>query len=85
MYQDDNTIAFLARYPTLLGYCLVAPRRHIESWVHDLGTPDFLRLQAVVHRVARAVAASVPTERMYALSLGSGLDLPGRRMVFACH
>ena len=39
--------------------------------MHDLDTPAFLHLQAVVHRVARAVAATVPTERMYALSLGS--------------
>ena len=28
-------------------------------------------MQRVVHRVARAVAATVPTERMYLLSLGS--------------
>src|ERR1022692_863587 len=71
VYEDDDTIAFLARPATLLGYCLVAPRRHIESWVHDLDEPEFLRLQAVAHRVARAIAATVPTERMYALSLGS--------------
>ena len=71
VYEDDDTIAFLARPATLLGYCLVAPKRHVESWVHDLDEPEFLRLQAVAHRVARAIAATVPTERMYALSLGS--------------
>ncbi len=69
-----DTVAFLSRYSrysTLLGYCLVAPKRHIESWVHDMGEAEFLALQRVVHRVARAVAATVPTERMYSLSLGS--------------
>jgi diadenosine tetraphosphate (Ap4A) HIT family hydrolase len=71
VYEDDDIIAFLARPATLRGYCLVAPKRHIESWVHDLDTPAFLELQAVVHRVARAIATTVPTERMYALSLGS--------------
>jgi histidine triad (HIT) family protein/ATP adenylyltransferase len=71
VYEDDDTIAFLNRHPTLLGYCLVAPKRHAESWVHDLGDAEFLALQHVVHRVARAVAAVVPTERMYCLSLGS--------------
>lgn len=39
--------------------------------MHELEEHDHLALQAVVHRVARAVAAAVPTERMYALSLGS--------------
>jgi diadenosine tetraphosphate (Ap4A) HIT family hydrolase len=57
--------------PTLLGYCIVAPRRHAEDWVHDLDDPEFLALQHVVRRVAGAVAAVVPTERMYSLSLGS--------------
>jgi len=33
--------------------------------------PEFLRFQAVVYRVARAIAAVLPTERMYSLSLGS--------------
>jgi diadenosine tetraphosphate (Ap4A) HIT family hydrolase len=71
VYEDAGTIVFLNRFPTLLGYCLVAPRRHAEDWVHDLDDSEFLALQHVVRRVARAVAAVVPTERMYSLSLGS--------------
>lgn len=71
VYEDADVIAFLNRYPTLLGYCLVAPRRHVESWVHDLSEAEFLGFQRVTYKVARAVAAAVPTERMYSLSLGS--------------
>jgi diadenosine tetraphosphate (Ap4A) HIT family hydrolase len=71
VYEDADTIAFLTRRPTLLGHCLVAPKRHVESWVHDLDEPEHLALQRIVHRIATAVAAVVPTERMYCLSLGS--------------
>jgi histidine triad (HIT) family protein/ATP adenylyltransferase len=71
VYQDASTIAFLPRWPILLGHCLVAPKRHVEDWVHDLDEQEFLALQQVVRKVARALAASVPTERMYSLSLGS--------------
>ena len=71
LYEDADTIAFLVRYPTLFGHCLVAPKRHVESWVTDIAEEQFLDFQRIVHRVARAVAASVPTERMYCLSLGS--------------
>jgi diadenosine tetraphosphate (Ap4A) HIT family hydrolase len=71
VYEDGDTIAFLNRHPTLLGYCLVAPKRHVESWVDDLDDEQFLALQHVMHRVAMAVAAVVPVERMYSLSLGS--------------
>lgn len=47
------------------------PGRHAESWVHDLDEIEFVALQGVVHRVARAVAATVVTERMHCLSLSS--------------
>ena len=36
-----------------------------------MGEEEYLALQRVVHRVAGAVAAVVPVERMYCLSLGS--------------
>jgi diadenosine tetraphosphate (Ap4A) HIT family hydrolase len=71
LYEDADVVAFLARDPTLLGYSLVCPKRHVEDWVHELTEAEFLRLQRVVRRVALAVAATVATERTYALSLGS--------------
>lgn len=71
VYEDERTIGFLNRYPTLRGYCLVAPKRHAESWIHDLTEAEFLALLTAVRKVAVAVAAVVPTERMYSLSLGS--------------
>jgi diadenosine tetraphosphate (Ap4A) HIT family hydrolase len=71
VYEDADTIVFLNRYPTLIGYCLVSPRKHVEDWALDLSEAEFLALQSVVHRVARAVAATVPAERIYTPSLGS--------------
>jgi diadenosine tetraphosphate (Ap4A) HIT family hydrolase len=71
VYEDADTIAFLARPVTLLGYCIVAPKRHVEDWVLEMAEEEFLRLQRVVRRVAGAVARVVPVERMYSLSLGS--------------
>jgi histidine triad (HIT) family protein len=71
VYDDGEQVAFLNRYPTLYGYVLVAPRKHVEHVVRDLDLDAYLRLQAVVHRVARAVESVVPSERTYLLSLGS--------------
>jgi HIT domain len=61
VYEDPDIVAFLGLYPTLLGHCIVAPKQHVEDWVHDLSEDQFSRLQVVVQRVARAVAATVPT------------------------
>jgi diadenosine tetraphosphate (Ap4A) HIT family hydrolase len=71
VYDDGEQVALLNRYPTLYGYVLVAPRAHLEHVVGDLDLDAYLRLQAVVHRVARAVESVVPSERTYLLSLGS--------------
>jgi diadenosine tetraphosphate (Ap4A) HIT family hydrolase len=69
-YEDEDTVAFLARYPTLLGHALVAPKRHAEMLVEDLNLKEYVRLQRVVYRVAKAISAVLPTERVYVLSLG---------------
>jgi diadenosine tetraphosphate (Ap4A) HIT family hydrolase len=70
-YEDEVAIAFLSRYPTLYGYCLVAPREHREQVTADFTELQYLALQKVVWRVGRALTRVVPTERLYVLSLGS--------------
>ncbi|MFD9066505.1 HIT family protein [Kitasatospora purpeofusca] len=69
--DDGIHVAFLDRYPTLHGKVLVAPRTHVEDTIGDFTEDQYLTLQRVVHRVATALAATVPTERVYVLSLGS--------------
>lgn len=71
VYRDDTAIAFMNRFPTLLGYVLVAPIEHRENVVGDFDVTAYLRLQSVVYRVGRAIEAVLPTERLYVLSLGS--------------
>ncbi|WP_285664944.1 HIT family protein [Actinorhabdospora filicis] len=71
VYEDDDHIAFLGAYPTLLGHTLVCPKEHLTRVVADFTPAAYLAMQAVVHRVARAVETVVGAERMYVLSLGS--------------
>jgi len=71
VFQDDDSVAFLNKYPQLYGYVLVAPCRHIEQVSGDFTEAEYLALQRIVYRVAEAVRRTVPTERVYILSLGS--------------
>ncbi|MFK0103179.1 HIT family protein [Streptomyces sp. NPDC091040] len=57
VYEDDQHIAFLDRYPTVPGKVLVAPKAHIEHAVRDLEEPAYLALMSVVRKVALAVEA----------------------------
>lgn len=78
LWMDDHAVAFLARFTTLLGHTLVAPRAHRERVTADFGIDEYLALQRLVHRVGEAVRREVPTERLYLMSLGS---LSGNRHV----
>lgn len=71
VYRDEFSIAFFNRFPTLLGYTLVAPIAHRVGVVEDFREDEYLDLQRVIRRVGLAVSAVVPTERLYVLSLGS--------------
>jgi histidine triad (HIT) family protein len=71
VYEDETHIAFLDAYPTLRGRVLVAPKAHVAHVVRDLDQGAYLRLMALVRRVALAVESVVPSERTYLLSLGS--------------
>jgi len=71
VFRDDTCIAFLAKWPTLVGYTLVAPIEHRTDVVASFTADEYVALQRRVHRVGRAVSEAVPTERLYLLSLGS--------------
>jgi diadenosine tetraphosphate (Ap4A) HIT family hydrolase len=71
IYQNEEFIAFLNKYPSLYGYALVAPIQHKEQVTGDFTLEDYLSLQRAVYRVAEAVRHTVETERVYILSLGS--------------
>jgi diadenosine tetraphosphate (Ap4A) HIT family hydrolase len=71
VFRDELCIAFLAKYPTLLGYTLVAPIEHRTDVVGGFTEAEYVELQRRVHRLGTAISASVPTERLYVLSLGS--------------
>lgn len=48
VFDDGEHIGFLNKYPTVYGYVLVSPKRHVEHNVRDLSLDEYLRLHAVV-------------------------------------
>jgi len=70
VYEDDRVIAFLNQLPTQEGYTIVSPKKHYERY-EEMDEGDWLYLQKVVQKIAKAVAASTSAIRMYLASLGS--------------
>jgi diadenosine tetraphosphate (Ap4A) HIT family hydrolase len=71
LYEDEDHIGYLNRYPTMPGYALVAPKAHIEHVLRGFTEDGYLRMMAVVRRVGLAVESVIGPERTYVLSLGS--------------
>lgn len=71
VHRDDHQIAFLPNFHVQRGYVLVAPIEHRDGVVEDFALDEYLALQTVVRAVGRALSQTVPTERVYVLSLGS--------------
>jgi hypothetical protein len=70
IYEDADVLVFRNLYPTLRGYTMVCPRRHVGRVIGDFAVWEYLRLQCWVFRVGGAIDHVVPTERLYLLSLG---------------
>ncbi|MFZ5728667.1 MAG: HIT family protein [Pseudomonadota bacterium] len=71
VFEDDFAVAFLNKFPPLLGYVLVCPKLHVEQVTGDLSLADYLRLQTVIYAISEAIRAVLNVERVYILSLGS--------------
>src|SRR5262245_45873673 len=71
VYEDEQVIAFLNQFPSHEGYTIVCPKRHVERCESDLSEDEWLHLQKIVQRVARAVSQITNAMRMYVASLGS--------------
>jgi len=71
IFENDRAVAFLDKYPTLVGYTLVAPKEHREHFTGDFSRAEYLELQELIYRVAEAVRRAMSAERIYLLSLGS--------------
>ncbi len=71
IYEDTDIIAFLSQLPSQEGYTLVCPKKHVERYEKDLSEKEWLHLQKIVQRVAKAVSEATNAMRMYIAVLGT--------------
>lgn len=71
IYEDDDAMVFLALGQHMYGWTLVCPKAHREEAVGDFTEDEYLKLQRLIYAVGKAVTKTVPTDRLYILTLGS--------------
>ncbi len=58
IYEDEDFIGILDKFPISIGHSLVIPKKHIER-VHDLSLRDFCALYARVYALNRIITSKV--------------------------
>lgn len=56
IYEDDDFIAILDKYPISIGHTLVLPKKHFER-VRDLSQKEFCAMYARVHALNTVIAS----------------------------
>ena len=71
IYEDEDKIAFLDKYPRQYGYTLVAPKDHLEHVTGDFEVEGYLGLQRLIYHLSEAIREEVCAERIYIFTFGS--------------
>lgn len=71
VYENEEFVAFLGKYPTLYGQTFVAPKEHKTQVTGDFTVDEYVDFQRIVHAVSEAVREEAGAARIYLLSLGS--------------
>ncbi len=71
--EDDRHLAFLDINPIAPGHTLVIPKREV-SYLFDLDDDEYVALELFAKRVAKAVDAAMPCQRVAEAVIG--LEVP---------
>jgi len=70
IYEDEDFIAILDKYPISLGHTLVMPKRHYER-VKDLSEKDFCAMYARVHALNQLITSKLSASASH-ISINDG-------------
>jgi histidine triad (HIT) family protein len=70
IYEDEEYIAFLDKYPISFGHTLVLPKKHFER-VNDLSQREFCALYARVQALNREITSKLGTTASH-ISINDG-------------
>lgn len=73
LYEDDDVIAILNRFPNIDGETLVITKQSV-SYVFDLESGEYLRLMEVARKIAKVLDRTFNTLRTCVVI--EGLDVP---------
>ena len=61
VWEDENYLAFLDAFPSMIGQVLLIPKNHLSSYAFELKDKDYSELLLVAKKISRAIDKSLKT------------------------
>src|SRR5262245_20211447 len=74
VWEDADHLAFLTSTPNTPGFTVVAPKRHLPSYVLSLEDADFMGLLLASRKVGLLLDRALGTRRTALIAEGMGID-----------
>jgi len=81
LYEDNDHVAFLDKYPIDLGHSLIIPRKHHER-ITDMDSADVGKLFSLVPKIANAILKATNAD---AFSLGQNNGRAAKQIIPHVH
>jgi len=81
IYDDDEHVAFLDKYPIDVGHCLIIPRTHHEK-ITDMSPENVGRAFSIVPKIAKAVLEATGAD---AFSIGQNNGRSAKQIIPHMH
>ena len=74
VWHDRDYIAFLTPFPNTTGFTVVAPKKHLPSYVLSLDPEPYMGLMLAARTVGRLLDHALGTRRTGLIAEGMGID-----------
>ncbi len=74
IWEDENHLAFLTPFPNAAGFTVVAPKKHLGSYVFSLDDAEYTALLLAARKVGVLLDKAFGTMRTGLIAEGMGID-----------
>jgi len=74
IWEDENYLAFLDKFPNVKGMTLVIPKKHFDSYAFDMEEKDYCNLMVVAKKIAKILDEKLEVKRTAMVIEGLGVN-----------
>ena len=74
IWEDENFLAILDKFPNTEGMTLVVPKKHFDSYVFEMPESDYLKIMEAAKKVAKLLDKKLKVQRTALVMEGLGVN-----------